>query len=45
MKKLKLNLDPERLKRRKARIKKFNETTRWLPNTAFQTYFGKPAFC
>ena len=19
-------------------------TTRWLPNTAFQTYFGKPAF-
>lgn len=19
-------------------------TTRWLPNSAFQTYFGKPAF-
>jgi len=20
------------------------ETTRWLPNSAFTTYFGKPAF-
>lgn len=26
------------------RIKKFNEQTRWLPNSAFQTYYGKPAF-
>ena len=30
--------------RRIDRIKKFNEQTRWLPNSAFQTYFGKPAF-
>lgn len=27
-----------------ARIKKFNEQTRWLPNSAFQTFYGKPAF-
>jgi hypothetical protein len=26
------------------RIKDLMNTTRWLPNTAFQTYFGKPAF-
>jgi len=26
------------------RIKKFYNTTRWLPNSAFTTYFGKPAF-
>ncbi len=26
------------------RMKKFFYTTRWLPNTAFTTYFGKPAF-
>ena len=30
--------------RRAERIKKFNEQTRWLPNTGFQTYYGKPAF-
>ena len=27
-----------------ARLKKFYNTTRWLPNSAFTTYFGKPAF-
>ena len=26
------------------RIKNLVNTTRWLPNSAFQTYFGKPAF-
>ena len=26
------------------RLKNFNNTTRWLPNSAFTTYFGKPAF-
>lgn len=26
------------------RINKFTETTRWLPDSAFTTYFGKPAF-
>ena len=25
------------------RLKKFYNTTRWLPNSAFTTYFGKPA--
>jgi len=41
-------LDPvyekDRLKRRKDRIQRLNETTRWLPNSAFKTYFGKPPF-
>ncbi|KAL4483069.1 hypothetical protein ABPG74_019095 [Tetrahymena malaccensis] len=41
-------LDPqyqkERIDRRKQRIKHMEETTRWLPNSAFTTYFGKPAF-
>lgn len=26
------------------RLKNFYYTTRWLPNSAFTTYFGKPAF-
>ncbi|MCQ2819176.1 MAG: hypothetical protein MJ252_18080 [archaeon] len=26
------------------RLKRFYNTTRWLPNSAFTTYFGKPAF-
>ena len=26
------------------RLKKLNQTTRWLPNSAFKTYFGKPIF-
>ena len=26
------------------RLKKLYNTTRWLPNSAFTTYFGKPAF-
>ena len=26
------------------RLKKLNQTTRWLPNSAFKTYFGKPVF-
>jgi hypothetical protein len=41
-------LDPvyekERLQRRKDRIQRLNETTRWLPNSSFKTYFGKPPF-
>ena len=36
--------DADRLKRRKERIKKMEATTRWLPNSAFTTYFGKPAW-
>jgi hypothetical protein len=27
-----------------ARMKNFYNTTRWLPNSAFTTFFGKPAF-
>jgi hypothetical protein len=26
------------------RMKELNATTRWLPDSAFTTYFGKPAF-
>ena len=26
------------------RIANLNSTTRWLPDSAFTTYFGKPAF-
>jgi hypothetical protein len=26
------------------RINELNSTTRWLPDSAFITYFGKPAF-
>jgi hypothetical protein len=41
-------LDPvyekDRINRRKERIRVLNETTRWLPNSAFYTYFGKPPF-
>jgi len=41
-------LDPhsekEKVDRRKERIKILNETTRWLPNSAFYTYFGRPPF-
>jgi hypothetical protein len=41
-------LDPlyekDRINRRKDRIKKFGEQSRWLANTSFQTYYGKPAF-
>lgn len=36
--------DVARLKRRKERLKKMKNTTRWLPNTAFTTYFGKPTW-
>ncbi|CAG9319903.1 unnamed protein product [Blepharisma stoltei] len=36
--------DDGRIERQEARIKKLNQTTRWLPNSAFTTYFGKPAF-
>ena len=28
----------------KKRKSDFNNTTRWLPDSAFTTYFGKPAF-
>lgn len=31
-------------RRRMERVKKFKRGSRWLPNSAFQTYFGKPAF-
>lgn len=31
-------------KRQEERIKKLKQTTRWLPNSAFKTYFGKPVF-
>lgn len=37
--------DEERKKRQEERIKKLHQTTRWLPNSAFTTYYGKPAFC
>lgn len=44
----KLNPDNEKDKKiiedRKARIKEFNLLSRNLPNSAFTTYFGKPAF-
>lgn len=36
--------DTDRLKRQETRIKKLHQTTRWLPNSAFTTYYGKPAF-
>ncbi|CAD8109874.1 unnamed protein product [Paramecium sonneborni] len=39
--------DPEdaaKLQRRKDRIKKFQGETRWIADTAFTTYFGKPAW-
>ena len=26
------------------RVAQLNSTTRWLPDSAFTTYFGKPAF-
>jgi hypothetical protein len=46
MKKLDPNNENERkmIEDRKARIKEFNILTRNLPNSAFTTYFGKPAF-
>ena len=28
----------------KKRRSQFNNTTRWLPDSSFTTYFGKPAF-
>jgi hypothetical protein len=28
----------------KRRVSEFNNTTRWLPDSSFTTYFGKPAF-
>ena len=28
----------------KNRLDHFNQTTRWLADSAFTTYFGKPAF-
>ena len=36
--------DPESIRRREQRIKKLHQTTRWMPNSGFTTYFGKPAF-
>lgn len=37
--------EEERRKRQEARIKKLHQTSRWLPNSAFTTYYGKPPFC
>jgi hypothetical protein len=34
----------EKERRRLDRIRKFEEQTRWLPNSGFQTYYGRPAF-
>lgn len=31
-------------KRQQHRIKKLNQTTRWMANSSFKTYFGKPVF-
>lgn len=31
-------------KRQQERIKKLNQTTRWMANSSFKTYFGKPVF-
>ncbi len=36
--------DKERLKERQKRIKHFRNVSRDLPNSAFATYYGKPAF-
>ncbi|EAS00683.2 hypothetical protein TTHERM_00794090 (macronuclear) [Tetrahymena thermophila SB210] len=36
--------DENRLKQREKRIQKFAENSRQLPNSAFTTYYGKPAF-
>jgi hypothetical protein len=35
---------PESSKTQMQRLKNFYNTTRWLPNSAFTTFFGKPAF-
>lgn len=43
-KKLDPQADADKIKRRKERIKRLNETTRDLANSAFMTYFGKPPF-
>jgi len=32
------------LQNRIDRVNKLNETTRWLPDSAFTTFFGKPAW-
>jgi hypothetical protein len=38
--KLDPKLEQEKLQRRKDRIKKFGQQTKWLPNSAFTTYYG-----
>mgnify|MGYP007114303355 CR=1 FL=1 len=43
----KKKMNPAQMKEEKElrkRKSKFNNTTRWLPDSAFQTYFGVPAF-
>lgn len=40
-KKLDPQTEKEKLQRRKDRIKKFGQQTKWLPNSAFTTYYGK----
>ena len=41
----KIKVKSESLKEALAKKKSaFNNTTRWLPDSAFTTYFGKPAF-
>jgi hypothetical protein len=32
------------IRRREKRIKDMSSKTKWLPNSSFATYFGKPAF-
>lgn len=39
-KKLDPQIEIEKLQRRKDRIKKFGQQTKWLPNSAFTTYYG-----
>lgn len=36
--------DRKIIEQRKKKIKEFNKISRDLPNSAFTTYFGKPAF-
>ena len=40
----KLTEEQVKSKNMKKRLDHLNATTRWLPDSAFTTYFGKPAF-
>ena len=39
-----LTAQQRKSKNMKNRLDHFNRTTRWLPDSAFITFFGKPAF-